>query len=209
MNNEAHSHSTPTERLAVVIQRIENVFRGYFKIERVTFSHNAVSEPGRRAAAIVREVFERGDSVAALLHVKDRDTVMLAEQFRIATYEKGPGVTWEVPAGAIDANETPETAIRREVLEETGFRISALEPIATFYVSPGGSTERIFLYYAAVAGGDLQAPQARGLAEEGEDVRQVELPADAFLQLADTGGLVDAKTLIAAQWLAIRRSARS
>jgi ADP-ribose pyrophosphatase len=47
----------------------------------------------------------------------------------------------------VDKNETPEAAIRREILEETGYNVEKLKHISTFYVSPGGSSERIMLLF--------------------------------------------------------------
>jgi ADP-ribose pyrophosphatase len=50
----------------------------------------------------------------------------------------------------IEKYDTPESAARREVEEETGCKLLKLEHISTFYVSPGGSSERILLYYVEV-----------------------------------------------------------
>ena len=33
--------------------------------------------------------------------------------------------SWSLPAGAIEPSETPEQAIKREVLEETGYTVSS------------------------------------------------------------------------------------
>jgi hypothetical protein len=42
-------------------------------------------------------------------------------------------------------------SLRRELLEEIGYEANLIEPIATFYVSPGGSSERIRLFYVEVS----------------------------------------------------------
>jgi ADP-ribose pyrophosphatase len=79
----------------------------------------------------------------------------------------------ETVAGVLEPGETPEAAVRRETLEETGYEIASLEPIATFYLSPGGSSERILLYYAEVlTSGKVDA--GGGVPGENEDVKTVE-----------------------------------
>jgi ADP-ribose pyrophosphatase len=108
----------------------------------------------------------------------------------------------------IGKGETPEEAIRREIHEETGYRADRVEHISTFYVSPGGSSERIILYYASVSG---VGPSDRcgGLASENEDIKLIETPvANAFDQLR-RGEITDDKTIIALMWLEARQSARS
>ena len=97
-----------------------------------------------------RLVFERGDSAAALIHDVERDVIVLAEQFRIATYDKGPGYIVEAMAGSVEEDEEPEDCIRREMMEEVGYQAGKLFLVANGYVSPGSSSERIFLYYAPV-----------------------------------------------------------
>jgi 8-oxo-dGTP pyrophosphatase MutT (NUDIX family) len=54
------------------------------------------------------------------------------KQFKYPTYEKGSGWIVETVAGILEPGETPEAALRRETLEETGYEIALLEPIATF-----------------------------------------------------------------------------
>jgi ADP-ribose pyrophosphatase len=145
-------------------------------------------------------VFERGDSTAAIIANTETHKILLTEQFRYPAYENGPGWLLEAVAGVIDQGEQPEETLRREIKEEMGYEVHNLKPIATFYVSPGGSSERIFLYYAEVRNAD-HIGQGGGLASENEDVRVVELSPEELWQQIQEGALIDAKTLIGAQWL--------
>jgi len=106
----------------------------------------------------------------------------------------------ELIAGMIDRGEQPEASIRREIEEELGYRADRIEHVATFYVSPGGSSERIWLYYAEVGeAGHVSA--GGGLAGEHEDIRVVSIsPEEARTALKD-GRIADAKTIIGLQWL--------
>jgi ADP-ribose pyrophosphatase len=131
--------------LNVVVHKTKRVFDKFFKIDESIISYDRYDGRGR-FEKVKRLVFERGDSAAILLRNPQTDEVMLVEQLRFPTFKKGPGIVKEVVAGIIDANETPDACARRETLEETGFVVSNLEAIHTFYVSPGGSSERIILF---------------------------------------------------------------
>lgn len=125
---------------------------------------------------------------------------MLANQFKYPTYKKGPGWITEVVAGAIDPGESPEAAVRREILEEAGFEIRELVHISTFYVSPGGTSERIVLYFAEI---DEERPSTPGGGKpsEDEDIKRIEYSPAELWAMLDRNEIVDAKTIIAANWL--------
>src|SRR5438876_2650641 len=108
----------------------------------------------------------------------------------------------ELPAGIIDVgrNETPEATMQREIMEESGYRVQTLHHVSTFYPSPGGSSERIYLYYASVTPKDRVAAGG-GLVESGEDIRRLFLSVADALAMVVAGEIVDAKTIIALQWL--------
>lgn len=186
--------------MSVTVHEKKRVYDGFFKIDRALVSYDG--EQGRVENAPF-EVFERGDSAAVLLYDPKKKQVIFTEQFRFPTYEKGPGFLLEIAAGSIEDGETPEQCIRREVREELGYEITGLEFIARFYTSPGGTSERIHLFYCTVREGDLKDPSAHGLAGAHEQVTKVIWDADDFRAAALTGQIQDAKTLIAALWFAL------
>ena len=90
-------------------------------------------------------------------------------QFRYSTYEKGPGWLLETVAGVIEPVEAPEAVARRELLEEAGYRVGELESVGCFYLTPGGSSERIYLFFAEVENVD-RVTDGGGVDAEGEDM---------------------------------------
>lgn len=131
-----------------------------------------------------REIVRHSEVIAVLPRLDDGRIVMV-RQYRKAA----ESILLEVPAGGIDGDETPEDAVRREMVEETGYRVGSLRRLASFYTSPGYSTELMHLYEAT----DL----APGKATEETDQIEVELltPEDAWSRLQGTAA--DAKTLLA------------
>ncbi len=192
-------------RKVEILQR-RRVHDDFFKIDEATIVFErfdgAMEGPARRL------VFERGDSVAAVVFLRDTQRVVLVEQFRFPTWEKGPGWVTELVAGMIDGKEKPAVAMRRELEEETGFRATRLEHIATFYLSPGGSSERIWLYGADV---DASAPRGKagGIAAEHEDIRLVTWSLKEAADAVARRKVEDAKTLVGLQWLLAREAQRA
>jgi len=174
-------------------------YDGFFRIERYRLRHRLFS--GGWSRELTRELFERGHAAAVLPYDPVLDTVVLVEQFRIGALE-APGNPWllEIVAGVIDhPDETPEDVARREAVEEANCHIQDIVHICDYFVSPGGTSERISLFCgkvdAAGAGG------LHGLAEEAEDIRVVVVPfAEALAQLR-AGKINSAAPIIALQWL--------
>jgi nudix-type nucleoside diphosphatase (YffH/AdpP family) len=178
----------------VVIERRERVYDGFFKLDEAHLRYERFD--GTMSEPVSRLALERGDSVAVLLYRPESRQIVLVNQFKYPTYEKGPGWIVETLAGMIDPGEDPPDAARREVLEESGYALRDLVHLSTFYVSPGGSSERIFLYLAEVADSD-KVTEGGGRAIEGEDIVGINLSlADALAQVR-SGAIVDAKTIVA------------
>ena len=93
--------------------------------------------------------------------------------------------------------------------EETGYQISPqrLDLISRFYASPGGTSERIFLYYAEVTDDDYkpkpnQAAGTAGNAKEGESILVRHIPVSTFFaEMIDPKITIDSKVLIASMLL--------
>jgi ADP-ribose pyrophosphatase len=184
----------------VVVRGKRRVFDGFFKLDEVTVSHRQFD--GAMSPDQTFLIFERGDAVATLIYNRDTARVVLVEQFKMPTLDKSATGGWivEVAAGMIKDGETPEQAVVREALEETGFQISEPEHIATFFSSPGGSTERIFLYYAVVTEAD-RAGSGGGNRQEGEDIRNVEITPSELFERLRLKQIDDPKLVIAAYHL--------
>ncbi len=148
------------------------------------------------------ETYDRGNGATILLYDPERRTVLLTRQFRYPVYvnEHPDGMLLETAAGLLDADD-PETAIRREAIEETGHEVAELEHVFDVYMSPGSVTERIH-FYAARYSADTALHAGGGVAEEGERIDLVELGFDEALAEIGTG-IVDAKTIMLLQWAAL------
>jgi nudix-type nucleoside diphosphatase (YffH/AdpP family) len=187
-----------------VIKGQRRLFDDFFKIDEFLVSHRQID--GTMSSAQRRLVFERGDSVALLLFNRDQRAVLLVEQFRapalIARRRDDPTTTdgWllETLAGMVDAGESPDATAVRETLEETGYRVSKPELIGRFFVSPGGTSERVFLYFAEVSDSD-RVTSGGGI--DDEDIRVMSIGLDDLLQQLAQGQIEDAKLAISAYWL--------
>ena len=184
-----------------VIHKSERVYNGFLKVDKVSVSYSTFA--GGMTGPHPREVLERGDSAAVLLLDRTRDVVILVEQFRLPAERRGQPWLKELIAGVVKDDETPEDSIRRECIEETGYEISHLEPIATMLASPGGSSERIFIFFAETSEDDRVA-DGGGVEMEGEDINVLEIPREDFLRQVMDREITDAKTIIAGYWLQLK-----
>lgn len=199
-----HTDATPAHapiRSAVVEVR-RRVFSGFLNVDEARVRHTR-HDGGTQT--VVRLSLERGDSAAIVLVDRARRLIYLTEQFRFPTLDKGPGWLRELPAGAVEPGETALQAAIRETFEETGFSVAEVEPVAQFYLSPGGSSERIALFCALVDGLGRDVAGAAAAQDPHEDIALVEAPLDDFLADCREGRVADAKTLLAGLWLIVHR----
>ena len=186
----------------VVVEQRERCFQGFYRLDRVHLRHRLFA--GHMGPRISREVFVRPDAVCVLPYDPQTDSVVLIEQFRVGALDKSPE-PWllEIVAGLIDTNEQPEEVARREAREEADLELHELLPVMTYYPSPGGSDERVYLYVArcCVAG----VGGVFGVEEEGEDIRVHVWPLAEALKAVQDGRIDNAASIIALQWLALNK----
>jgi len=156
-------------------------------------------------ARLRREVVDHGSAAAILLYGPVKDLVVLVRQFRTATFYLGrEAFVLEAAAGLLDGDE-PEAAVRREALEETGYRVGKVFPLFPVFGSPGALAEEVHLFIGLI---DTTRREAAGggLADEHEDIEVVELPLDEAFAMVGDGRLPDAKTVILLQWAVMNRA---
>ncbi|GAA4882112.1 ADP-ribose diphosphatase [Ferrimonas pelagia] len=189
----------------VQIESIAPLFEGFFRMEEIRFRHPLFA--GGETELISREVFERGDAVVVLAYDPQRDLVVLTEQFRVPAMRTSDN-PWllELVAGIIELGEEPEQVARRELMEEAGLVAHSLTPIYSYLSSPGGSTERLYLFLAEV---EAKAGEALfGLAHEQEDIRRHLVPREQALAWIEQGVIDNASTMLGLQWLALNHARR-
>jgi nudix-type nucleoside diphosphatase (YffH/AdpP family) len=186
----------------VVVRDRRRILDDFLSVDEAEVSYERYD--GGMCGPVRRLSLERGDSVAVLLLERGDDGghVILVEQFRFPTYgHEGGGWLQETLAGVIDTGEDAVAALRREALEEVGYRVGEVEHIATYFASPGGSSERISVYFAEVRAADRIDGHGGGLAAEHEDIRIVRTPLAAFFDALDRGAYRDSKICVAGFWL--------
>ncbi len=138
-------------------------------------------------ATTVREVVHHpgGVCIAAVDEVKN---IYLVRQYRYPFQRE----LLELPAGKLEEQEEPLPAAQRELSEETGLEAAVWTDLGCIYVSPGISTERLYLYLAT----DLRHGSAHPDPNEFLDVLKMPLPKLA--KMAMQGEVQDAKTVVGA-----------
>lgn len=187
----------------VRLKPIENLYDGFFKINLYQFKHALFA--GGESEVIRREILERGDAVAVLPYDPVTEQVLLIEQIRIGAI-KSKHTPWllECIAGMTDGSEDYESVVKKEAFEEAGLNLTELEFMLSYLSSPGGTTERLFLYLAHA---DLSQMSTGiyGLETEGEDIKTHIMHVDEALQRLNSGEIDNAATVISLQWLALNR----
>lgn len=152
-----------------------------------------------------RETYDRGDGATILLFNRQAQTVILTRQFRFPVFVNGhDGMLIEAAAGLLD-NASPEARIRAEAEEETGYFVQNVEKVFEAYMSPGSVTEKLHFFVGEYQADD-RINEGGGVAAEGEDLEVLELPLAQALQAIRQGTIVDAKTIMLLQFVALNRT---
>ena len=162
-------------------KRRQIIYEGrVFRIER-----DVIELPHGRSVAM--EVVRHRGSVV-LVPQPSLGRVILIRQYR---YVIGRWI-WELPAGSLEAGESPARAARRECVEETGWQPRSVVRIGMYFPTPGFCDERMIFYECS----NLTRP--RGPIHQDPD-EQIEVRIVTLRQaweLVRTGAIVDMKTVL-------------
>jgi ADP-ribose pyrophosphatase len=113
--------------------------------------------------------------------------VVMTLQYRHAVGE----YLLEIPAGTIEAGESPLACARRELEEETGFVAEEFIRIAAVHIIPAYSDERIDVYLARGL-----TPSTQNL-DQDEILQVMHYPLEELMRMVREGAITDALTLLA------------
>lgn len=150
-----------------------------FRVERI---------PERLVSGGVRErdiVVHPG--AAVILPVLEDGRLVMIRNYRVTLDRE----LLELPAGTLDAGEAPDACAARELREETGYRAGRLEPLLTFYATPGFCTEQMHVFIATGLTPGPTQPEAS------EHIRVERFAFQDALAAIRSGAICDAKTIVA------------
>ena len=166
---------------------VKRVFEG----RALTIEVVSVGLPdGRRST---REIV-RHRGAAVVLGERPDGRYVWVRQYRRAVSE----TLLEAVAGCLEPGEAPEACARREMEEESGYTVLALEKLGVIVPCPGYSEERLHLFHATVS----QEPSAQR-PDFDENVEPMAMTAEEVDAALDAGELIDGKSI--ALWLLWRR----
>lgn len=182
------------------IKKTEILSDSWSTLKRITFDYQKKNGAWETHT---REAYDRGNGAAILLYNRENQTVILTRQFRMPTYLNGnaTGMMIEACAGVLEQRD-PEEAIKKEVEEETGYRISQVRKVFEAYMSPGSVTE-ILHFFTAEYSGEMKIHSGGGIEQDQEDIEVLEVPFEQALQMMENGGIKDGKTIMLLQYAKI------
>lgn len=181
------------EEAGVRMHDVTPLSSNWYHLSRYTFDLRLPDGSWQRQ---MREAYDRGNGATILLYNRARGTVVLTRQFRLPAFLNGvdDGQVIETAAGLLD-DDSPAEAIRREVEEETGYRIGEAEEIFDVFMSPGSLTERIHFFMAEYDPSNRPS-NGGGVASETENIEVLELDFERALAMVASGEIRDAKTIL-------------
>lgn len=189
-----------SKRADIRIIDSETLSDNWYILKKFTFDKQRRDGEWQRQS---REVYDRGNGATILLYNRDKKTIILTRQFRFPVFINGhEGDLIEAAAGLLD-NMDPESRIKAEAEEETGFRVSRVEKIFEAYMSPGSVTEKLYFYLAEYHPRD-QTGKGGGIKSEGEDIDVLEVTLDEALRGIETGQILDGKTIMLIYHVALK-----
>jgi len=106
---------------------------GYKKIEKITAQFDGFN----------KEYFVSDFGEKAALLVINNNRILLTRQYRLLIN----GLSYEIPGGKVDKDESPEQTAIRECFEETGISCSKLEPLIVYDPDLEYTRNRTYVFF--------------------------------------------------------------
>lgn len=189
------------DNVKIEILKDETLSKNWYHLRNITYNYtNSHGE----TKTLKREAYDRGNGATILLYDPKRETVILVRQFRMPTFVNGyHGWLLETPAGLLDGDH-PEEAIRREVMEETGYQIGIVRHLFQAFMSPGSVTEIVHFFAAAIDSSE-RIHDGGGAEHEDEDIEVLEVTLPDAMKMIASGEICDGKTIMLLQWAMLNR----
>jgi ADP-ribose pyrophosphatase len=123
-----------------------------------------------------------------LVPVQEDGRVVLIRQYRPSVDAE----LWELPAGSLHSDESPEAAAIRECVEETGLMPGRLERLGAWFPAPGFCDEQLIFFRASELG--EPPPDSRYRPDEDEVIEVRAYTLEEARGLVRRGEIVDLKT---------------
>lgn len=160
-----------------------NKHKGYHSLDELTIQKKS----GKKTS---REFLTNKNGTAAIVYNKILNKYIFVSQWRPCLED----VMLEIVAGSIELGEQPEETIKKEILEEIGYKCDSIKYLSKFYVSPGVISEFVYLYYVEVS---EKVSQGGGLESEMEEIEIIYMTESEMLNYE----FIDVKTILAINML--------
>lgn len=138
----------------------KTVYEGHGKIEEFTIKN--------KDKEVKREVLTISNGVGAIIKDTVKNKYIFVSQYRAGA----EGLMVEIVAGKIDEGEKPEEALKREIMEETGYKVDTINHLQDFYTCPSLLSEVVSVFYVEVS---EQVNEGGGIGDEEISTVEVEM----------------------------------
>jgi len=175
----------------------KNLYSGFFKLKKLEFVHQ--KHDGSWTRKIDREIFSGAHVSTLLPYDPIRKEIVLIQQFRAGVISRyDDDYLYEIVAGIIDENESPEETAIRECVEETGCKVNKITPIQGYFPAPGSSESCYHLFLGEI--NSFEGKRMMGLESENENILVKSYKVEHVRNMLKEKEIKNGLTLIALQW---------
>ena len=179
-----------------IINKI-NLHSGFYKMNKYEIMYQ--KHDGTWTDNLEREIFGGANVSALLPYDPIKDEIILLQQFRTGVISRyDDELLYEIVAGMIDENETPEESAKRECIEETGCIVKKIIPIQNYFPAPGSSESFYHVFLGEID--SIDGKKIMGLKSENEDILVKSFKINDVKKMLDEKKIKNSLTLVALQW---------